>query len=55
VPIALLLLPQCFVLMAGDAGEVESRVEGMRLPAEMGRDMHGGAGAAAGIGIENGT
>jgi hypothetical protein len=38
-----------------DTGNVESRTGGMKLPAEKGPDTHGGVGAAAGIGIEDGT
>jgi hypothetical protein len=34
---------------------VERRAEGMKLPAESGRETRGGAGEAAGIGIEDGT
>lgn len=44
------------MLTADDAGEVESKAEGMKLLAKMGeiRIMHGSAGAAAEIGIEDG-
>ena len=41
--------------IAGDAGDVERRVDGMKLPTETGRETRGGAGAAVGIGIEEGT
>lgn len=34
---------------------MERRAEGMKLPTESGRETRGGAGAAVGIGIEEGT
>ena len=42
------LVPQCFVI-TGDAGEVDRRVEGTELPAEIGQE---GLGEAIEIGIE---